>query len=195
MSMNRVCPICYREEGIRFNFGNNYEAESEFHKQNWCDCGYSSGEEMMKDQDLGFTDKRWVGVIKYFLNEYFLRLGQGYISNKDENARFFLKLLKSSANNYRLSIELKTRNENEEWEYIYDGKPKKQPQINIFDNSSELEDLPERVVLDSLNKNILDNYQNSQLKVDELRKNGVKKNRIIAGLVVSLIIIGIIAIL
>lgn len=106
MSMNRVCPICYRKESIRFNFGNNREAESDFHKQKWCDCGYSSGEEMMKDQDLGFTDSRWVGIVKYFLDNYFLRIGQGAISNKDENARFFLKLLKSSANNYRLSIEL-----------------------------------------------------------------------------------------
>jgi hypothetical protein len=40
-------------------------------------------------QDLGFTDKRWVGIVRYFLNEYYLRIGQGAIPNKDEHARFF----------------------------------------------------------------------------------------------------------
>lgn len=194
MSMNRVCPICYREEDIRVNFGNNSEAEVEFHNQNWCDCGYSSGEEMMEDQDLGFTDKRWVGIVKYFLNEYFLRLGQGAISNKDENVRFFLKLLKSSANNYRLSIELKPRNENEEWNFIYNGKPKKQPRNNIFDNSIELKHLPERIVLDKLNANIFRDYQSSQKKIEEFKKNNIKKNIIITGLIAILIVVGIIAI-
>jgi hypothetical protein len=193
--MNRVCPICYRTENARFNFGNNREAESEFHKQKWCNCGYTSGEEMMKDQDLGFTDKRWVGIAKYFLDNYFLRLGQGSISNKDENVRFFLKLLKSSANNYRLSLELKPRNEDEKWEFVYDGKPKKIPRKNIFDNSMELEHLPEKVVLDKLNKNILLKYQRSKQKIEELQKNHIRKNRIITGLVFILVVLGIIMIL
>ena len=192
--MNRVCPICYRKENIRFNFGDNREAESEFHKEKWCDCGYTSGEEMMKDQDLGFSDKRWVGIVKYFLDNYFLRLGQGAVSNKDENARFFLKLLKSSANNYRLSIELKPRNEDEDWEFIYDGKPKKKPRKNIFDNSMELEHLPERIVLDELNKNILHDYQRTKQIIEKLKKNDIKKNRIIAILIVILIVLGILVI-
>lgn len=195
MSMNRVCPICYRKENIRFNFGDNREAESDFHKQKWCDCGYSSGEEMMKDQDLGFTDSRWVGIVKYFLDNYFLRIGQGAISNKDENVRFFLKLLKSSANNYRLSIELKPRNDDEDWEFVYEGKPKRKPRKNIFDNSIELEHLPKVVVLETLNTNILRDYQMSKQKIEDLQKKDIKKNRIIAGLLVIIIVLGIIAII
>ena len=195
MSMNRVCPICYRKENIRFNFGDNREAESDFHKQKWCDCGYSSGEEMMKDQDLGFTDSRWVGIVKYFLDNYFLRIGQGAISNKDENVRFFLKLLKSSANNYRLSIELKPRNDDEDWEFVYEGKPKRKPRKNIFDNAIELEHLPKVVVLDTLNTNILRDYQMAKQKIEDLHKKDIKKNRIIAGLLVIIIVLGIIAIL
>lgn len=59
MSMQRVCHNCYRTEGIRANFGNDREAEAAYHRRIWCDCGYSSPEEMMKDQDLGFDDPRW----------------------------------------------------------------------------------------------------------------------------------------
>lgn len=194
MSMNRVCPICYREEGVRLNFGNNRDAEAEFHRQHWCDCGYSSTKEMMQDQDLGFVDSHWVEIVKYFLNEYYLRIAQGSISTKDEHIRFFLKLLKSSASNYRLSIELKLKNENEDFEYIYDGKPKKKPRKNIFDNTSDLEHFPERVVLDTLNDNLLNSYNQAQLKITELKKNDIKKNQLIASLIVLLIVVGVIAI-
>ena len=194
MSINRVCPICYQKEGVRFNFGNNREAEAEFHKRSWCDCDYSSGEQMMTDQDLGFTDKKWVGIVRYFLNEYYLRIGQGAIANKDEHVRFFLKLLKNSANKYRLSIELKSKNEDEDWEFIYNGKPKKQPQKNIFDNTFELEHLPKVVVLDTLNENILHRHKKSQEEIEELKKSNIKKNRIIAVLIVILTVVGIISI-
>jgi hypothetical protein len=146
--MNRICPNCFREEGVRFNFGGNSAVEAEFHSQHWCNCGYSSPEEMMQDQDLGFDDPRLVLIAKHFLNEYYLRLKQGKINNKDEHIRFFLKLLKSTANNYRLSIELINRKDNEDYEYVYDGKSKKEHRINIFDSSYDLEEVPEIVKFD-----------------------------------------------
>lgn len=36
--MERKCKKCGTIEGIRLNFGNNDEAEKEFHSQDWCDC-------------------------------------------------------------------------------------------------------------------------------------------------------------
>ena len=194
MSTNRVCQICYREESVRYNFGNDFEAENEFHMRTWCDCGYSSGEEMMLDQDLGFSDNRWVCIVKYFLNEYYLKIRQGAITNKDEHARFFLKLLKSSANNYSVTIELKSRNEYKGSEFINNGKPNRPPSKNIFDNTNELKYLPVRDILDTLNADLLRNYKESQQKMEKLIQNDFKKNRIIAGLIVILIVIGIILI-
>jgi len=193
--MNRICPNCYREDKIRFNFGGDHSAETEFHRQHWCDCGYSSPKEMMQDQDLGFEDSRWLGVTKYFLNEYYLRISQGKITNKDEHVRFFLKLLKNSANNYRLSVELVPRKDNEDWESIYNGKTKKKPHINIFDGTQELKHLPEIVVLDTVNNELLRAYKQSQGTILELKKKNIKKNRWIAGLTFVLVIVGIIAII
>lgn len=195
MSMSRTCPNCYRQEGVRFNFGGNYEAEADFHRQQWCSCGYSSPEEMMQDQDLGFDDPRWVGIAKYFLNEYYLRISQGRITNKDEHVRFFLKLLKSSINNYRLSAELVPRHEDEDWNYVYDGNTEKEPQANIFDGSYELEHLPTMVALDTVNDNLLRAYKQSQHKIADFEKKDIKKNRWIAGLILLLIFVGILAII
>jgi hypothetical protein len=194
--MTRVCPNCYREEGggLRLNFGPNLQAEAEFHKQHWCKCGYSSPEEMMQDQDLGFDDPRWVGIAKYFLNNYYLRLKQGEINNKDEHMRFFLKLLKSAANNYRLSIELINRKNGEEYDFIYNGKSKKHPRINIFDSSSGLKEVPETITFGTVNNDLLNGYRQSQQTMAEFKKMDIKKNRWIAGLILLVIILGIIAI-
>src|SRR5690625_3062504 len=175
MSMSRTCPNCYRQEGVRLNFGGNYEAEADFHRRQWCSCGYYSPEEMMQDQDLGFDDPRWVGIAKYFLNEYYLRISQGRITNKDEHVRFFLKLLKSSINNYRLSAELVPRHEDEDWNYVYDGITEKEPQANIFDGSYELEHLPAMVALDTVNDNLLRAYKQSQHKIADFEKKDIKK--------------------
>jgi hypothetical protein len=192
--MNRVCPNCYREEGIRFNFEPNIETEKAFHQENWCGCGYNSPQEMMQDQDLGFDDPHWVSLTKYFLNEYYMRLKQGKINSKDEHIRFFLKLLKSAANNYKLSIELINRKDNEDWNYVYDGKSKKNPRINIFDSSSDLTEVPKIVVFDTLNNELLNSYQQSKRAITELQKRDIRKNRWIAGLTLFLIIVVIIAI-
>jgi hypothetical protein len=191
--MNRICPNCFRKEGIRINFGGNFADEAGFHRQHWCNCGYSSSEKMMQDQDLGFDDPRWVRIVKYFLNEYYLRISQGKILNKDEHIRFFLKLLKSSANNCQLSVELIPRKTNEDWEFIYEGKPKKKPHVNIFDNSYDLEHLPEKVIL-TVNNDLLRKYNQSQQIIMELKKRGIKKNRWIVGLILLLLIVGIFAI-
>jgi hypothetical protein len=192
--MNRVCPNCYREEGIRFNFGGNFAAEADFHNQHWCSCGYSSPEEMIQDQELGFDDPRWVRIAKYFLNNYYLRLKQGEIDSKDEHIRFFLKLLKSSTNNFRLSVELVNRKNDEDWEFVYNGRPKKKSRVNIFDNAYDLEHLPKKVILDTVNDELLSAYKQSQQTITELKKD-IKKNRWIAGLLVLLIILGIVAII
>ncbi|MBS9773782.1 MAG: hypothetical protein KGV59_01315 [Tenacibaculum sp.] len=154
MSVSRICPNCYRREGIRVNFGNNHSAEKEFHQQHWCDCGYSSPEEMMKDQDLGFSDAKWVLIIKDFLNTYYNIISTTVIPNKDEHLRLFLKLLKNKINWYDSSAELipKKRNFNE-FEYVRNGKPKKQPKLNIFDDNG-LEDVPNQVTITKTNYNL-----------------------------------------
>lgn len=132
MSVSRVFPNCFRSEGVRFNFGNNREAEQSFHQEHWCNCGYSSPEEMMKDQDMGFDHPEWIRIAKYFLENYHLRLNQGLIESEEEHVRFFLKLLKSSANNVRLSIDLVDRKDGEEYDFIYNGKSDHTPKTNIF---------------------------------------------------------------
>lgn len=133
MSINRSCPNCFQIENDRSNFGDNREAEREFHSQKWCNCGYNSPNDMMVDQDMGFTDPNWIRIAKHFIENYHLRISQGRIQTSEELVRFFLKLLKSSANNIRKSIELIDKEENEEYEFIYDGKTKKKPRINIFE--------------------------------------------------------------
>jgi hypothetical protein len=132
MSTNRICPNCFKEEGGKLNFGNYIKAAIGFHSQKWCKCGYNSPQEMMDDQDMGFSDPNWIPIAKYFIEEYNLRLQPGLIKKKDEQIRFFLKLLKSSAGNYRKTLEL-TPKKDEDWEYIYDGKPSHKPKTKIFE--------------------------------------------------------------
>jgi hypothetical protein len=134
MSIARRCPNCFRQEGVRFNFGDDREAEKAFHQEKWCSCGYSSPEEMMKDQDFGFDDPKWVPIAKHFLENYHNSLEQGLIHSRDEQVRFFLKLLKSSANNYYKSIDLIDRREDESYEFVYNGKPEQPPRLNIIDD-------------------------------------------------------------
>jgi len=137
MSMNRRCPNCFRTEGIRVNFGENREAERKFHQEKWCNCGYNSPVEMMKDQDMGFDDARWIPIAKYFLKNYQLRIRQGQINNKEEQVRFFLKLLQSSANNVHASLDLVSLKKDEEFKLVWDGKTITPPKVDIFkdDNS------------------------------------------------------------
>ena len=55
MSMNRICE-CGKQEDIRFNFGDNYEAEAEFHAQKFTCLECKENEEWIKrleDMDLG----------------------------------------------------------------------------------------------------------------------------------------------
>ncbi len=195
MSVSRICPNCYRKEGIRVNFGNNHSAEKEFHQQHWCSCGYSSPEEMMKDQDLGFSDAKWVLIIKDFLNTYYDIISTTVIPNKDEHIRLFLKLLKNKINWYDLSVELIPKKLNlDEYEYVRNGKPKKQPKLNIFDNEG-LEDIPTQIVLQKLNYNLFAENQRKDAELEKYRGIREKKNKIIAVLIAIIIITVIIGII
>lgn len=122
MSMHRICRNCLRKEESRYNFGNDRDAERAFHNENWCDCGYESPEEMMIDQDMGFENPLWVRIGKYFLVEYNEAIRQGRIESRDELLRFFLKLLKDSAANFRHRIELVGPDEDVVFQRIYHGK-------------------------------------------------------------------------
>lgn len=132
MSMNRVCPNCFKKEQVRFNFGRNIEAERKFHSEKWCTCGYNSPEEMMYDQDMGFTDPNWIRVAKYFLENYHSTLAKHQFDSKEELVRFFLKQLKQSANNIYKEIVLINKDKNSGWENINYGKAKIKPKTNIF---------------------------------------------------------------
>jgi hypothetical protein len=138
MSMRRSCPNCFRKENERYNFGESIENETAYHQEKCCDCGYKTPEEMMQDQDLGFFDPNWVPIAKYFLENYHNSISQGIIQDKDEQTRFFLKLLKSAANSRSLSLELVEKKENEDYEFIFEGKTKHNPKINIFDTELNL---------------------------------------------------------
>lgn len=189
MGMNRVCPICYQQEAFSFNFGPNSVANAEFHQKKWCKCGYTSGEELMKDQDLGFTDNRWVGVAKSFLIDFFEKASSGGILSKDQMVRLFLKQLKNSANNYDLSIELVPIKEGEEWNFIEDGNPIHRPRKDVFNNAIDLETLPDKIILNEMKQNILNDYKKSKNNLEDLEKINIKKNRIIAFLVLMCIIL------
>ena len=132
MSINRLCPNCFQEENIRVNFGDDREFEREFHAQKWCKCGYNSPTEMMVDQDMGFSDPNWIRIAKCFVENYHLRISEGHIETSEELVRFFLKLLKSSANNIYKSIEIVDQKDKEEYEFIYNGKSKNKPKTNVF---------------------------------------------------------------
>lgn len=187
MSLNRICPICLQIEGIRVNFGNKQKEEQDFHNQKWCSCGYKSHSEMIIDQDLGFNDFRWVGIVKNFLNSYYKYLSQQIISNKDQHARLFLKQLQNSALKQNLSIVLKPLNTNKYIDYKIDGFPKVKPKSNIFDDTFELKHVPKKVVLDTLNENLLKEYKNSQKIINQLRRNDIKKNRVVVLFILILI--------
>jgi hypothetical protein len=135
MSIERRCPNCFQQENMRVNFGNNREAEKDFHSQKWCSCGYNSPIEMMADQDMGFSDPQWIPIANHFIENYHLRISQGHIHNNEELVRFFLKLLKTSANNIIKSIEIVEKKQGEEYEFIYKGKATKAPKTNIFNES------------------------------------------------------------
>jgi len=132
MSINRMCTNCFRKENVRYNFGNDIESEKRFHSEKWCDCGYNSPEEMMLDQDMGFTDPNWLRIAKDFLTNYHAMLASDKLESKEEQTRFFLKQLKNSANNVYKSIELVEIKKDEGWQAIFDGKTEKKPKTNIF---------------------------------------------------------------
>ena len=136
MSIERICPNCFQMENIRFNFGDNRQAEREFHSKKWCNCGYNSPNEMMEDQDMGFKDPYWIPIAKHFIENYHLRISQGHINNSEELVRFFLKLLKYSANNIGKSVELVQRKNGGGKEFIYEGKAKKAPSKTIFNDAT-----------------------------------------------------------
>lgn len=132
MSACRTCPNCYRVENTRYNFGDNKEAEQEFHKEKWCDCGYSSPEEMMQDQDMGFDDPKWIRIAKHFIPQYLRTIRRGEIESNEEGIRYFLKLLKSSAKNTYSSLELVEIKEVEKWDIVANGKSEHKPKSDIF---------------------------------------------------------------
>jgi len=132
MSIARTCPKCYQQEQIRVNFGPNIQAEQEFHREDWCNCGYSSAHEMMADQDMPFSDPKWIPFAKHFLNEYHIRFEQGRIRDNEELVRFFLRLLKFSANNINRSIQLTDKKPGESYQTISDGETDHKPKASIF---------------------------------------------------------------
>lgn len=71
-------------------------------------------------------------VAKYFIKNYHLRISQGHIHNSEELVRFFLKLIKTSANNINKSLEIVERKNGEEYEFISEGKANTAPKTNIF---------------------------------------------------------------
>ncbi len=132
--MHRVCANCFRKEQDRYNFGSDFKAERAFHAEKWCDCAYNSPEEMMEDQDMPFKDPAWLPIVKHLLEEYHLWLSQGEIKDTHELVRFFLRLIKSSANNIHRSIVLKEQDPAEKYEYVYDGKTSKRPKSKLHLN-------------------------------------------------------------
>jgi hypothetical protein len=186
MSMQRFCPNCYRTEGVRLNFGSDRAAESQFHKQQWCDCGYFSPEEMMQDQDLGFEDPRWVQVTTTFLNEYYRRLSLGRIPTKDEHVRYFMKLLNRSLRFHGLSVEIVRYSEP-----AIKQPAKKTPKSNIFDKSFDLVHLPTIESEDTVNSELVRAYKHSRTIIDAHEKRSKRSSRVIVTLLVLLIIVSI----
>lgn len=106
MSLYRICPNCFENDGLRVSFS-NIESERAYHSEKWCNCGYNSPEEMMVDRDMGFTDPKWFFISQYIirnLNEKVLNLDN--TDNQIEMQRNFLKLLIQSARYVRASLEL-----------------------------------------------------------------------------------------
>jgi len=180
MSVNRTCPNCFRVEGIRANFGNDREAERAFHQQIWCSCGYSSPEQMMRDQDMGFDDPRWLRIAKYFIENYHLRLKQGEVRSEEELVRFFLRLLKSSASNVRTQLVLES-SDGSDYEFVYHGRTAHVPQADVFSNDMPYDFLRIRTI----HQSHLD-YQAE--KVKEKTKYLLVAGGVIAGLIAGIML-------
>lgn len=88
-----------------------------------------------------------------------------------------------------------TRYEDEDWSYVYGDSTDKEPQENIFDGSYEFEHLPAIVALDTVNDNLLRAHKQSQHKIANFVKKDIKKNRWIAGLILSLMVVRILTII
>jgi len=188
MSMQRICPNCYRTEGIRVNFGDNREAEAAFHQRKWCDCGYSSPEEMMHDQDLGFDYPKWVPVSKHFLNRYHWELRSNRLKTKNDQVRYFLRGLKSSLDNHFISATL-TRNIDQNTLRSTIPLSKKPPaRTDIFENCDDLSDLI------TLDHGLTRENESLRKENDALVKMGILKNRIIGAMALILVIAGVLAI-
>jgi len=188
MSMPRRCPNCYRTEDIRVNFGDNREAEAAFHQRKWCDCGYSSPEEMMRDQVLGFDDPKWVPIAKHFLNRYHRELRSGRLKTKNDQVRYFLRGLKSSLDNHFISATL-TRNVDQNTLRSTIPLSKKPPsKTDIFEKCDDLSDLI------TLEHGLTRENESLRKENDALVKKSNQKNRIIGALVLMLVIAGVLAI-
>jgi hypothetical protein len=188
MSMPRRCPNCYRTEDIRVNFGDNREAEAAFHQRKWCDCDYSSPEEMMQDQDLGFEDPKWLPVAKEFLNRYHRELRAGQLSTKGDHIRCFLISLKSSFDDYRISASLSQNGDLRTFKPSKSLSKKHKPKTDIFDSYNELGELI------TLDKGLYHEIGVLKRENDVLIQMGYRKNRIIAALICILVIAGVMAI-
>lgn len=132
MRINRTCPKCLRQEGIIYNFGNNKAAMVAFNKKKWCKCGYNTPQEMMEDNDLGFTDETWLLIAKNFIGHYHRSYNYGFIHNSEELIRFFLKALKTTAENFSKDIVLVENNGGRKFDTINNGKPEKKPRLNVL---------------------------------------------------------------
>ena len=132
----------------------------------------------------------------------YLYINHGLITNKDEHVRFFLKLLKKSMNNYRVSAELVNKYDDKDYKDINDGKADKVPELNIFDNSLDLEHVPKEVVIVETNKKLFMAHKRLEKDMKGLEQDMkgfeskvINRNRWIAGLNLLLILVGIVAII
>jgi len=135
MSVARTCSSCFRREAIRHNFDGDSEAERAFHAQtSWCGCGYITPQEMMQDQDLGFSDPAWFHVGRRFLTDYHDGLHRGVTVTPEEHMRYFLKLFQSTTATmgYRVELIPDETLDVPSYGFIKYGKREWDPKVTLF---------------------------------------------------------------
>jgi hypothetical protein len=105
-------------------------------------------------------------------------------------------------NNYRVSAELVNKYDDKDYKDINDGKADKVPELNIFDNSLDLEHVPKEVVIVETNKKLFMAHKRLEKDMKGLEQDMkgfeskvINRNRWIAGLNLLLILVGIVAII
>lgn len=106
-----------------------------------------------------------------------------------------MKLLNKSFISKRIAVKLETIPNSEHKGPVIDINIRKESRVKLFSNISNLYHVPEEVVLVSHNEELAKKVHDSKITINELALSNQKKSRLIAFLILSLIVLGVVLVL